>query len=777
MLDLLAAWLLYPVVALLICLGLGLLLERLFAHPLPGVLLLPVGMAVLFAVPQPFIMSGATAEAALVVPVLLAVAGLWLGRGTLRARRPDPWALLAAGIPAAVVAAPVLLSGAVTFAGYTVLGDTSIHMLGADEILTRGLDFDGMPPSSYEFSLFAYFGQNYPTGGAVVAGILTTLVGQDVAWTFHVLNVLLIALAALALYSLLTPHVASRRWRAAIVAIAAQPAISVAYVLQESVKEVGALFFVALLAALVPPTVAATRTWRAAIPLAVAGAGFVAVVGAVAALWVAPISLVALVARGRPSIKEMATYAVVLILLALPAFLALRIYVEVTGGVVTAQKEVGNLLQPLKSAQLVGIWITGEYRLPPKEDLGITYAFIGMALAGVVLGVGWAARRLGVALYVVVCLAAFAFVTWRGSPWADGKALAIHAPAVLLLAGLGFATLRRTAGAVLFGIVALGVLWSNALAYHDVSVAPRDRFEELDRIGQSGLKGPTLYTEFEEWGKHFLRDGAPEGTSEGWQRRFAIAIEGSSIPLFGVTTDTDRLTQRYMTYYRTIVLRRGSYGSRPPSNYERRFKGKFYDVWERRDDRELRARMPLGLGRQPVAEPDCAELKRFAAGADTLAYVERPPNAAYRPADGEHSPNWFVDPADAPVLRTVGRGRAAGPMDEVPAGRYDLWVEGSFGRTLTIRFDGREVARVGDHLNARQVDLYAATLDLPAGAPQVEVTDEGGSLAPGNGGNNRLLGHVTLTPPDPTGLPVREIPASDYRTLCGRSLDWVESVS
>ena len=60
--------------------------------------------------------------------------------------------------------------------------------------------------------------------------------------------------------------------------------------------------------------------------------------------------------------------------------------------------------------------------------------------------------------------------------------------------------------------------------YHDVSLAPRDRMEELEQIGDEiAGEGPTLYTEFEEFGKHFLREAAPEGSSEGWQRRFAEA--------------------------------------------------------------------------------------------------------------------------------------------------------------------------------------------------------------------------------------------------------------
>ena len=59
-------------------------------------------------------------------------------------------------------------------------------------------------------------------------------------------------------------------------------------------------------------------------------------------------------------------------------------------------------------------------------------------------------------------------------------------------------------------------MWSNALQYHDVSLAPRERMEELAEIGeQFDGQGPSLYTEFEEFGKHFLRQTAPEGTLGG----------------------------------------------------------------------------------------------------------------------------------------------------------------------------------------------------------------------------------------------------------------------
>ncbi len=106
----------------------------------------------------------------------------------------------------------------------------------------------------------------------------------------------------------------------------------------------------------------------------------------------------------------------------------------------------------------------------------------------------------------------------RARPWADGKALAITAPLVLLGAMLGVAALARPmpgAGWVLGLVLAGGVLASNALAYHQVVLAPRDRLEELAKIGQQfDGRGPALAPDQDDFSKHFLRDAAPS-TADG----------------------------------------------------------------------------------------------------------------------------------------------------------------------------------------------------------------------------------------------------------------------
>ena len=92
---------------------------------------------------------------------------------------------------------------------------------------------------------------------------------------------------------------------------------------------------------------------------------------------------------------------------------------------------------------------------------------------------------------MISCLLFFPFVT----PWIEGKALAMAAPAVPVAALAAcaplFASGRRVEGAVLAALVTGGVLWSNALQYHDVWLAPRAHLAELEgSASASPARGP-----------------------------------------------------------------------------------------------------------------------------------------------------------------------------------------------------------------------------------------------------------------------------------------------
>ena len=108
--DLLAAWLLFPLLFGLVSLGWGLLVERLSGRELPGVLLFPVGVAAVLVASRVLVASDLTVDLGLPLLCVAAIAGMVVARERLRALGPDPWAAAAALGAAAVVAAPVVLS-------------------------------------------------------------------------------------------------------------------------------------------------------------------------------------------------------------------------------------------------------------------------------------------------------------------------------------------------------------------------------------------------------------------------------------------------------------------------------------------------------------------------------------------------------------------------------------------------------------------------------------------------------------------------------------------
>ena len=95
-------------------------------------------------------LTDATAELAGPLVVALALAGLLLSRSWRRL--PRPWAPAAAVGVFGVFAAPVVLSGRATFAGYIKLDDTATYLAMTDRVMEHGRSLAGLAPSTYEAS-------------------------------------------------------------------------------------------------------------------------------------------------------------------------------------------------------------------------------------------------------------------------------------------------------------------------------------------------------------------------------------------------------------------------------------------------------------------------------------------------------------------------------------------------------------------------------------------------------------------------------------------------
>jgi hypothetical protein len=759
---LLIPWLVFPLALVLLAVGAGLLVQRIAGVAIPGALVAPVGLGAIVVAGEFTTLSDATAE--LTVPVVVAMAVAGAAVSLPWRRRVDGWALGAAVAVFAVFAAPVVLSGEPTFAGFIKLDDTATWFAITDRIMDHGHSLAGLPPSSYEATLAFNLGSGYPIGAFIPLGAGAKLVGQDVSLVFQPYLAFLAAMLALALYSLAGRLLSSRPLRALAAFIPAQAALLYGYSLWGGIKELATAALLALFAALAPLIWRAPAAVRATVPLAVVAAAALAILSPAGAIaWLGPmlVLMVVVVVRrhGYASAARSATALLaVAAAISLPWLLATG-FLPPTSSPLTSGTALGNLLHPLNPLQIFGVWPTGDFRTAPA-DLDLTHLLIAVVLLAGAGGLIWAARRgdWEPVVYVAGAVLACVAIGLVGSAWVGGKALATASPAIpfaaICLAGLAYQRGRRLEAGFVAALVAVGVVWSNALAYHDVSLAPRPQLAELQQIGEMVAgQGPALMTEYEPYGvRHFLRDAAPEGDAE--LRRRTVPLRNGELVPKGGYADIDRLGLSGVLVYRTLVLRRSPVSSRPPSPFARIWSGHYYEVWQR----PARFAPPLdhlslGSALDPSGRPSCHAVRSLAArpGVGRLASVERPAPSV-------------SDLAPTTTTMRVHKG-----------GSYGLWLGGSFRGEVELSVDGRSVGALRDQLNNTGQFTEFGSVDLAAGDHRVELRQSADDLRPGSGGAPLAMGPLVLSrEPDSTTI-TYTAPANASR-LCGRRLDWVEAL-
>jgi hypothetical protein len=431
-----------------------------------------------------------------------------------------------------------------------------------------------------------------------------------------------------------------------------------------------------------------------------------------------------------------------------------------------AETELGNLFGPLSKLQAFGVWPVGDFRVRP-HDIAPTYVLIAVVVGAGLVGVWWAWRRGAWELptYLGIVAVGSGAVVAVSSPWVSGKAIAMASPAFLAAALAGCAALlgvgRRVEAAVVAIAITGGVLWSNALAYHDVSLAPRDQLHELETIGSAvSGQGPALMTSYEPYGaRHFLRNEDPEGASE-LRRRFDYLQNGQMLDK-GESADIDRLQLDGILAYRTLVLRRGPAASRPPSVYRLVRSGRYYEVWQRPGSGgpTILEHLPLGNATQAGAVPRCADVVRLARRAQAAA-------------------GYLVTaarPVAIPVLTPSLTGKASARTSVPEPGRYTAWLAGDWFGSSSVAVDGHGVGARRAELNWPGLYTDLGSVELGAGEHTVDLTYDTGGLHPGSGGPPFSFGPLTLSRDDARD-PVQTVSPAGARTLCGRRLDWIEAV-
>ncbi len=385
-----------------------------------------------------------------------------------------------------------------------------------------------------------------------------------------------------------------------------------------------------------------------------------------------------------------------------------------------------------------------------------------------------------------------------------GKALAIASPAIPLAALTGGALLfsrSRIGGSVVLAVIAGGVVWSNALAYHDAVLAPRPRLVELQRIGElvAGT-GPTFVNDYEIYAdRHFLRAGAPVEPAE--YRSVLLPLRNGALLTKSASADLDSFALATLEPYRSIVVQRSPVESRPPSIYQRVWSGSYYELWQRPAHPTARIieQVPFGESNalpycgaaenapfapacsvDPAAIPPCAQLRSLAgvarrSDAELVAY-QRPEPIVAR-GDQTLWPGAWIHDAQAHTLTATVPGEAISHIAVASEESYELWLGGSFARGFEVSVDGHRVGTVKDEVSMIDRYVHVANVFLAAGVHTVGLTYPHANLTPGSGDDTfTSLSAIVLEPRQAPSSALLTVKPRQAGRLCGRPLDWVEVV-
>ncbi len=793
--ETLLAFIWAPLVLYALSVGLALLAERVLRFSLPNALLAPVGLAVLIALVMPVYRLGA--DAGLVAPgtLVCAALGIALSYRSLPGRLNPGWPGVAALGAFALYMAPVALTGHWTWPGYNFVNDTASNFLFADLLSRQGVSLPETVDSTTATIQSVPVNLGYPVGAHGLLATIQALSGAELAAVYHPLLSSVAALAAMALAQL--ARQAGLKGPAIAVAgvLPVGAVLLYRYGLHGSIKEELVVALMATGAALAREALDRELNVRFAVVIALCAAALLHVFGAVGVAFALVLGVLLLVValadgQGVVGVGRIAAAGAVIAVVAVATNLSdATNFARQAGDAFAAEGGAssafqGQLRRPLPLEQVAGVWFARDYREPvpvqdeTKNTLTVVVICL-LGLAGILMELR--RRRLAGLLLLIPMAVVAAALGPQLSPYASGKLLVVLSPAIVLMAAIGGLVLlaQRTRGVQVvaglgLAVLIVGVAVSDSLGYRVVTLAPPERLEAMtDAADHATGGGVWLVNEWEEFAKYFMRDIKVNAAFEAESPRPAELRKPR--PIFGRYYDLDALTLSYVEDFAGIIKRRSPSASRPPANFRLVHRNGYYEVWRRGRGPKVVRHLPLQRRHAATDSPACRRVLALAARArpgDRLVAAARrrvtlldPLRAGLRPRGWV--PNEVPPGTVTPV--TPGKMRFAARPG---AGRYRVWLRGTFGRATSVSIDGREVGAADEINTPGQWELVGET-DLSADEHEVELERPDASPTPGNSWRG-FFGPIALEPvARPRLTAIRPVRA---RRLCGRSWDWIELV-
>ncbi|HEX5852575.1 MAG TPA: hypothetical protein VFY36_05740, partial [Solirubrobacteraceae bacterium] len=584
--------------------------------------------------------------------------------------------------------------------------------------------------------------------------------------------------------------------------VAIQPNILYGYALEAGIKELTTASLLMLVVALFADRLPGDGGRRAMLPAAVAVSGAFAAFSLGIAPWLGlllvgllVVSLVRGSGRRRTVLESSAMFALAAVVISLPGLVTAAKLASVAGAAIGGVVDLGlgNLAAPVSRWASAGVWITGDYRYPVAHA-GTSHVFdtivIGLAVVGVLCAL--LHRRWAIAVVGVMAPVALYYFVQHSTAWIQLKSFTITAAFALLLAFAGAAALQasksrwlRPLGWLAALTVAAGVLYGNALIYHDTSLAPGARYHDLASIAKRyDGRGPALDPYFDEYAEYFLRGERATTLVDPANFRFDVR-PGVPPPPGGQSFgwDLNQLLPSYLQSFPLIIQPRSPIASRPPSNYDLLERTRYFDVWRR--DRPARAvidHLPLSGLPHERSHAYCSAFLgnvRKAGPRVEVAYAQSSIDAVANPVSGTHPHYWT--PLGPGTLATKGAGAVEVTVKLPRAARYGIWLQGSIGRPLTASLDGHRLSQIGYEERYPSQFLLLDDAALGAGTHTLRLVRGNGDLHPGSGDPppetvGRTLGAIVFSAEGAGGDRVHVAPASRAAQMCAapQGYEWME---
>lgn len=794
---------LFPLVLLALSTGGGLLVRRLGGDWLPYGLVPPVGFALLVATCAFATYIDWLAPAAPYVALVFALAGFaaWARSGvSLRVPRPRaiPWGALAALFAFAAIGAPTLLTGTPTWSGYTRIVDIGFQMDFSRHLAEAGRTAVGNA-SSFQVVVGKLLNIGYPGGGQATLGVIAALIHTNLAWCYQTYHAFAAAMGALAIYSLLARTGASRPLRAIGAAVAIQPTALYAYALVGGIKELTTAALLMTVAAAFAVRLPGEKPARSVLPVAVGISGAFAAFSVGALPWLGLLLVVLLVVSLVPherwrTLASWVGLALTTIVISLPGIISAAtqlsgIASSAIGGVV--ELGLGNLSAPVPVWSAAGVYLDADYRFPLVHHVTLTHSLdvfvLVFAASGFVYSVwrrSWVLAAMGFAAPI-----ALLYYKAHSTAWLQFKSFTITGVFALTLAFAGvcaLATNRRRAVALLgwlaAAVIAAGVMYGNAITYHDTTLAPAARYYDLAAIGKRYAgQGPTLFPGFDEYAEYFLHEADGSSSVNPAKGEYSIRPGVQEPGGVGFAFNLNQFQIPYLQKFKLIVEPRGPVGVRAPSNWDLVQQTKYFNVWRRaRPASEVYFHYPLsGLAHERTPE-FCGRLlatvHRAGPGA-SVAYVPAASTTQISPAAGVHSLYWRPV---GPGLIAYGAGHDRIAFTLPKSGSYSMWIAGSIGRPIEFALDGRPIGTVAYEERYPDEFIRVGARQLSAGAHTLELLRGRDSLHPGSGNDvdpdTGELGPIVLIPGEAPPSQVKLVPGSEAGKVCSAPVgyQWIE---